>query len=183
MCLLADPRSGFSIHFYWRTTIESLKTFIKNATRSNIADGSIIVMNNNIHQALKNGVSFQDPHLRYHDIKEVLGPTKTIWGPKAVFWRTPNRVRGEKAIQHVKLEKESNKKMTCAQAASVDGDIVSQYLLSNLSIPMVDAYKITSHAPQEEYIDDMHLGNWELYHEVNVWLNQLHALLEGGWFD
>jgi hypothetical protein len=182
VCLFEDAASGFAIYFYWRITIESLQNFLDQAKENVHVNQSVLVLNNNIHQALQSGSSFQDPGSRYHDIKGIVEHAQRIWGPQKVFWRTPNRLRGSFARRPVDVGSFDSTNLTCADAAMIDGQVVASRLMAESLVPLIDAYKVTSQADDDECLDDIHFSNWELYHEVNIWLDQLN-ILEKSWYQ
>jgi hypothetical protein len=184
--LFQDPTSGFTIHFYWRPTLSEVKRFLASADVGHIeVANSIVIINNNVHEAIENAVSFYDTANRYKDINQVTESAKRVWGYRRVFWRTPNDLRGTGANQTISISESSppSRVTTMGDAAKLDGEIMAPRSYKEATIPLIDAFKMTSEAEDGEYFDGMHLRNWELYQEVNVWLNQLQMLYQSGWWE
>jgi hypothetical protein len=162
-----------------------LKRFLASADDGHVeVANSIIILNNNVHEAIENAMSFYDPADRYKDISRVTESAKRVWGSRRVFWRTPNNLRGKEANQSISISAylPPSRVTTIADAARLDGELLGPRLKKEAEIPLIDAYRMTSQAEDGEYLDGMHLCDWELYQEVNVWLNQLQILYKSGWW-
>ena len=188
---IGDDCVGIQFYFYWRTTIPAMRelmlSYAHPATHHN--GSTLVILNNNAHQINVNETSFWSPEGRFGEIKEVIAGAQAKWGKRRVFWRTPNQmvpVLRAQVPEHTQEEGEvqqTYKGLNRGDSLDLDSQHTAVRVAEELHIPVIDAFQLTDAAGPVEAFDGQHYTNWELYHEVNVWLNQLEQLCRGGWWD
>jgi len=182
---------GIQFYFYWRTTIPTMRelmlSYARPATHHN--GSTLVILNNNAHQINVNKTSLGSPKGRFDEVKEVIAGAQAKWGERRVFWRTPNqKVPALRAQVPDHKQKEDEVQQTYkglkrGDVVDLDSQHMAVRVAEELHIPVIDAFQLTDAAGPVEAFDGQHFTNWELYHEGNVWLNQLEQLYREGWWD
>lgn len=187
---IGDDCVGIQFYFYWRTTIPAMRelmlSYAHPATHHN--GSTLVILNNNAHQVNVNETSFWSPEGRFDEVKEVIAGAQAKWGERRVFWRTPNQMIPAFRAQVPERAQEEGKVQTYkglnrGEMIDLDSQHTAVRVTEALHIPVIDAFRLTDAAGPVEAHDGQHYTNWELYHEVNVWLNQLEQLYRGGWWE
>jgi hypothetical protein len=168
---------GIAVEFYWRETIESLHAAMDGAEAFLCDnDDSLVVINNNLHQALMEQELFLEMDRRYAAIKGVVEHARQKCGNR-VMWRGPNQVTDY--ARPWRGEDKNN--VTFAEFIDMDALKVLPRLTVDLDVPLLDVHAITDKAGQDS-TDGMHYNRWELEHEVHLMLNQVECLYRTGFW-
>ncbi len=183
---------GIQFEFYWRVTIPAMTEFVGTyAHRPTHHNGStLVILNNNAHQINANETSFWSPDGRFDEVKDVIAGAQAKWGERRVFWRTPNQMHPDFRAQvpdrpaaEEGVPPPTHKGLTRGEMIDVDSQHTAPRIAQAFHIPVIDAFRMTDDAGPVETFDGQHYNDWELYQEVNVWLNQLEHLYRNGWWD
>lgn len=139
---------------------------------------AIVIINNNLHEAVANEGVFGDTKRRLADLRGLVEHARRRCGSR-ILWRTPNQI-----ADYAKGYKGSDTNtVTFEEAVNIDAKEVIPRLQRDLVLPMLDAYAITNQAAGD-LVDHCHYRMWELEHEVHALLSQLECLHRSGyWAD